>query len=29
MEKGDAFIWILVITLVIFAVASFFIYAGP
>jgi len=29
MEKGDVFIWILVVALVIFAIASFFIYAGP
>lgn len=29
MEKGDAFVWILVVALVIFAIASFFIYAGP
>jgi hypothetical protein len=29
MEKDDGFIWILVIGLVIFAIASFFIYAGP
>jgi hypothetical protein len=29
MEKGNVFIWILVIGLGIFAIASFFIYAGP
>ena len=29
MEKGNVFIWILVIALVIFAIASLFIYAGP
>jgi len=29
MERGDAFIWILVIALMIFAIASFFIYTGP
>jgi len=29
MEKDDGFIWILVIGLVIFAIASFFIYAEP
>ena len=29
MEKGNVFIWILVIALVICAIASFFIYAGP
>lgn len=29
MEKGDVFIWTLVIGLVIFAIASFFLYAGP
>jgi len=29
MEKGDVFIWILVIGLGIFAIASLFIYSGP
>jgi tetrahydromethanopterin S-methyltransferase subunit G len=29
MEKDDGFIWILVIGLVIFAIATLFIYAGP
>lgn len=29
MEKGDAFIWLLVVGLVIFAIASLFIYAEP
>jgi len=29
LDKGDVFIWFLVFGLVIFAIASFFIYAGP
>ncbi len=29
MEKGDGLIWIIVIALVIFATASFFLYIGP
>jgi hypothetical protein len=29
MEKGRVFIWILVIALGIFAIASVFIYSGP
>ncbi len=29
LDKDDGVIWILVIGLVIFAIASFFIYAGP
>lgn len=29
MEKGDVFIWVIVIGLVIFMIASFFLFAEP